>query len=224
MSVFEHPGTGEEDSAQPRLTKRGARTRQKLLDAAEEIFGKKGYYNTSIVDICQAAEVAQGTFYLYFSSKYEIFAELITQLSRDFRRRIREEVAKAKSQAEAQQIGFRTFFEWVKNHRNLYSIVQQSVLVDENLYRSYYERLASGYIKGLEQAMEDGEFRRLDPETVAYCLMGISQFIGMRWVYWEGRDVPEHVLNDAFSFIFDGLKAKDGRAEDEACACGKECS
>jgi len=209
VSGFNPSNTSEDDSTQPRLTKRGARTRQRLLDAAEEIFGKKGYYNASIVDICQAAEVAQGTFYLYFSSKYEIFAELITQLSRDFRRRIREEVARAKSQAEAQQIGFRTFFEWVKNHRNLYSIVQQSVLVDENLYRAYYERLASGYVKGLSQAMEDGEFRPLDPETVAYCLMGISQFIGMRWVYWEGGDVPEKVMNDTFSFIFDGLKAKE---------------
>jgi AcrR family transcriptional regulator len=198
-----------EDGIQLPLTSKGAKTRQKLLDTAEEIFGRKGYFNASIVDITQEANVAQGTFYNYFPSKYAIFSELIRQLSSDFRNRIRQEVANARSFSDAQRIGFRTFFEWVKNHRNLYSIVQQAVLVDENLYRWYYERLAAGYVKGLEEAMKGGEFRRLDAETVAYCLMGISQFIGMRWVYWEDKQVPDHVFEEAMSFIFEGLANKE---------------
>ncbi|GAX89441.1 TetR/AcrR family transcriptional regulator [Effusibacillus lacus] len=194
-----------EESAQLPLTKKGQKTRQKLLQAAEEIFGTQGYFNASVVDITQKANVAQGTFYNYFSSKQMIFEELIKQLSSDFRKEIRMEAAKATNAREAQLIGFRTFFKWVKNHRNLYSIVQQAVLVDEQLYRWYYDRLASGYVKGLQEAMANGEFKELDPETVAYCLMGISQFIGMRWVYWEDQEVPERVLEDMASLIFGGL-------------------
>lgn len=189
----------------PPMTIKGAKTRQKLLDVAEEVFGTKGYFAASIVDITQQAKVAQGTFYNYFSSKYEIFAELLTQLSRDFRSQIRQEVAKAKSHRDAQQIGFRIFFKWVKSHRNLYSIVQQAVLVDESLYRSYYERLAKGYINGLQEAIGEGEFKPLHAETIAYCLMGMSQFIGMRWVYWEGEDVSDQVFDDAMTLIFEGL-------------------
>jgi len=191
------------------VTTKGVKTRQKLLDIAEEVFGTKGYFAASIVDITQQANVAQGTFYNYFSSKYEIFAELLKQLSRDFRSQIKLEVAKAESHEQAQRIGFSVFFKWVQNHRNLYSIVQQAVLVDEELYRSYYERLASGYVNGLEEAMGKGEFKRLHAETVAYCLMGISQFIGMRWVYWEGGEVPEQVFEDAMTLIFAGLAKKE---------------
>ncbi|USG64211.1 TetR/AcrR family transcriptional regulator [Brevibacillus ruminantium] len=187
------------------VTSKGAKTRQKLLDVAEEVFGTKGYFAASIVDITQQAKVAQGTFYNYFESKYEIFAELLTQLSRDFRGQIRQGLAQAKSYEEAQRIGFRVFFTWVQSHRNLYSIVQQAVLVDESLYRAYYERLAKGYVKGLEEAMGAGEFKSLHAETIAYCLMGISQFIGMRWVYWEGKDVPGEVFDDAMTMIFQGL-------------------
>lgn len=189
------------------LTKKGLKTRQKLLETAEEVFGTKGYYEASIVDITQKANVAQGTFYNYFSSKYEIFEELIKQLSKDFRNQIRLEVAKAKTAKEAQMIGIRTFFTWVKIHRNLYNIVQQTVLVNEDLYRWYYERLAQGYVKGLREAMKEGEFKTLDPETVAYGLMGISQFIGMRWVHWENKDVPEEVFADAMKLIFEGLSS-----------------
>ncbi|WP_018130865.1 TetR/AcrR family transcriptional regulator [Effusibacillus pohliae] len=198
------------------LTEKGLKTRQKLLATAEQIFGTKGYFNASVVDITQQANVAQGTFYNYFSSKQMIFEELVRQLSSDFRNEIRVEVAKATSAKEAQMIGFRTFFRWVKNHRHLYSIVQQAVLVDENLYRWYYERLAIGYVKGLQEAMDREEFERLDPETVAYCLMGISQFVGMRWVYWENQDVPECVLETMARFMFEGLEKK------EKPECGRE--
>lgn len=193
-----------EDKQLP-LTKKGIQTRQKLLQTAEEIFGTKGYFNTSIVDITQQADVAQGTFYNYFSSKQMIFEELIKQLSSDFRNEIRMEVAKASNGKEAQIIGFRTFLRWVKSHRNLYSIVQQTVLVDEQLYRRYYDRLASGYVKGLQEAMGKGEFKALDAETIAYCLMGMSQFIGMRWVYWEDQEVPDPVFEDMVTLIFEGL-------------------
>lgn len=187
------------------VTIKGNETRRKLLQTAEETFGTKGYFNTSIVDITQIANVAQGTFYNYFSSKKEIFEELVRQLSRDFRHEIQLNVSKATNAKEAQLIGFRTFFRWLKDHRNLYSIVQQAVLVDENLYREYYERLASGYIKGLELAMTEEEFKQMDHETVAYSLMGISQFIGMRWVYWKNEDVPEEVFETMTTLIFEGI-------------------
>ncbi len=204
-----------EAAAKTPATNKGAKTRQRLLDTAEEIFGRKGYFETSIVDITQQADVAQGTFYNYFSSKYEIFAELVKQLSRDFRGQIKIEVAKAKNHREAQQVGIKAFFKWARAHRNLYSIVQQAVLVDETLYRSYYERLAQGYVSGLEEAMGKGEFKPLHAETVAYCLMGMSQFIGMRWVYWEGEDVPEQVFEDAMTLIFDGLSTNESKGKAE---------
>ena len=188
------------------LTKKGEMTKKKLLDTAEEIFGTKGYFQASIVDITQQADVAQGTFYKYFTSKYEIFEVLVKQLSSDFRKEIRLKVDLAKSEREAQILGFKAFFEWVKNHRHLYSIVQQAILVNEDLYRWYYERLAEGYIKGLQRAMEHGEFKDLNPETVAYCLMGMTQFIGMRWVYWGEKEVPEQVFHDAIELIFNGLR------------------
>lgn len=188
------------------LTKKGEKTRQHLLSVAEEVFGEKGYFNASIVDITQQAKVAQGTFYNYFPSKKAIFEELVRNMSQSFRSEIREAIRSAGSFEESQRIGFRTFFSYVKSHRNLYSIVQQAVLVDEELYRWYYDRLASGYIKGLEEAIGTEEIKKYATETIAYCLMGITQFLGMRWVYWENQPVPDHVLDETIAFIFNGLK------------------
>ena len=38
------------------------------------------------------------------------------------------------------------------------------------------QKLANGFLKSLSAGMEAGEFKRLDKETIAYCLMSIGQF------------------------------------------------
>lgn len=58
-------------------------TREKLLESAKELFSKKGYYETKISDIVEKSGVAQGTFYIYFKSKEEIFLELVKSLHED---------------------------------------------------------------------------------------------------------------------------------------------
>ncbi|MCC3355498.1 TetR/AcrR family transcriptional regulator [Bacillus sp. REN16] len=194
------------NSDQKVLTPKGLETREKLLRAAEEVFGQKGYYETSIVNISQEANVAQGTFYNYFPSKKDIFDELIRQYSRELRLAIKEEMGKAKTFEEAQRKGFKAFFTWVKDRRNLYSIVQQAVVVDKDLYRWYYDKLANGFSKSLSAGIGVGEFKEIDQETVAYCLMSIGQFLGMRWVYWEQQDVPEEAFEAAMTLVFEGLK------------------
>ncbi|MBS4190376.1 TetR/AcrR family transcriptional regulator [Bacillus sp. FJAT-49705] len=188
------------------LTQKGQETREKLLWAAEEVFGQKGYYEASIVNIAQEAKVAQGTFYNYFPSKKDIFDELIRLYSRELRSAIKEEMGQAATYEDAQRKGYQAFFNWVRNHRNLYSIVQQAVVVDQELYRWYYAKLANGFLRSLSSGMAAGEFKELDQETVAYCLMSIGQFLGMRWVYWEKQDVPEEAFDAAMTLIFEGLK------------------
>ncbi len=192
-------------------TGRGEATRQKLLAAAEEVIGTKGYYRTSVVDITLKAGVAQGTFYVYFPSKKNIFEELVKELSHSLRKEISQAVSGVTSRREAEEHGFAIFFSFIKEHRNLYRIVQEVQFVDEELYKWYYRRFAEGYIKGLEAAMTAGEFKRLDAETVAYALIGIAEFLGMRWVLWEKEDVPEKALVTAMSLIMEGLLSNGQR-------------
>ncbi|KAB2336324.1 TetR/AcrR family transcriptional regulator [Cytobacillus depressus] len=187
------------------LTQKGLETRQKLLRAAEEVFGQKGYYEASIVNIAQEAKVGQGTFYNYFPSKKDIFDELIRLYNRELRLYIKEKMANIANYEDAQRIGFQAFFNWVKDRRNLYSIVQQAVVVDQELYRWYYDKLAAGFLKSLSAGINAGDFKNIDIETVAYCLMSIGHFLGMRWVFWEGKDVPEEAFDAAMTLIFNGL-------------------
>lgn len=169
-------------------TVRGQRTRQALLDAAEKVFGELGFHNAGIVEITQQAEVAMGTFYLYFPDKRAIFHELVRTLNQRLRATIQERVAPIDDRIEVEIAGFERFFEFVRQHRNLYRVVLQAETVDEDIYRWHYETLAKGYVRGLRRAQAKGQVRAdLDPETLAYALMGIAETLGMRSVLWEGR-------------------------------------
>jgi AcrR family transcriptional regulator len=54
-----------------------AERRQQILNAARDVFAKRGYHAAKIEDIVAAASIARGTFYLYFEDKRAIFEEIV---------------------------------------------------------------------------------------------------------------------------------------------------
>ena len=176
-------------------TARGTRTRTRLLEAAEKIFAEFGYSEASIVRITEAAGVAQGTFYLYFTSKLEIFEELVEDLNRRVRHAMTEASAGAATRIESERAGFRGFFEFTAEHPALYRIVREAEFVSPNALRLHYSRIVEGYISGLEAAKKNGEIGAIDPEIVAWILMGIGEMVGMRWVLWGGGEAPDGANN-----------------------------
>lgn len=58
-----------------------AEKKTRLLNNAYELFGTKGFSDTSISDIVKKAGVAKGTFYLYFKNKEDIRNQLVTDQS-----------------------------------------------------------------------------------------------------------------------------------------------
>ncbi len=186
-------------------TAHGQKNRQRLLDAAEAVFGEKGYDRASVAEITRRAGVAQGTFYIYFPDKKATFVELVKDLSHRLRAEIAESVAGLTDRLEIERVGLRTFFAFVHHHGNLYRIVRQAEFVDQEIYRWYYRRLAEGYVAGLTQAMREGQIRQMDPECLAYCLMGIADFLGSRYVLWDGDHPPEEVLETMMALIQRGM-------------------
>lgn len=187
------------------VTSRGMRTRQRILNAAEEVFGEKGYDRASIAEITQKAKVAQGTFYIYFPDKKAAFVELVKELNHLVRTECALATAGISDRVEAERVGFNAFFNFVLKRRHLFRIILQAEFVDEDIHRWYYRNFAEGYVRGLSRAMEAGQIRSLDPECLAYCLMGAAQFLGMRWCLWEHQMPPKKALESVVSFVRQGL-------------------
>jgi AcrR family transcriptional regulator len=191
-----------------------------LLEAAEEVFSANGYSESSIVRITERAGVAQGTFYLYFGSKLEIFEELVEDLNRRVRHAMAEAAAGATARIDIERAGFRGFFEFTAEHPALYRIVREAEFVSPRALKLHYTRIVDGYVEGLRAARDNGDVGDIDPAVVAWILMGIGEMVGMRWVLWgdgnsEGAAsdptasgtsrVPDAVFEQMMEFIQRGL-------------------
>jgi AcrR family transcriptional regulator len=202
--------SGADGSAPPRgaRTARGARTRTRLLEAAEQVFTELGYHDASIVKITDAAGVAPGTFYLYFAGKLDIFDELVEDLNRRVRHAMADAAARGQTRTESERLGFEAFFRFTADHPGLYRVLRQAEFVSPRALRLHYERIVAGYSRGLEEAMARGEVATGDPEVLAWALMGVGEMIGLRWILWGEADaIPAPVFEETMKFVQRALDA-----------------
>ncbi|MGH9175949.1 MAG: TetR/AcrR family transcriptional regulator, partial [Vicinamibacterales bacterium] len=191
-------------------TPRGERTRRRILDAAEQEIGRLGFGVASVSGITTAARIAQGTFYVYFKSKEDVLRELVLHMGRLVRSRLSQATAGAADRIDAERLGLRAFLEFVREHPNLYRVVEEAQFINESAYRRYYDDFAGGYSAGLEEAVARREIRAGDAEIRAWALMGMAKALGQRYALWEpGRSLDE-VVEHTMDLICDGLRARGG--------------
>lgn len=179
------------------LTK-GQRTRARILAAAEEVFGQQGYHDASIAEITTLAEVAQGSFYVHFPSKLAIFQELIRSRGEELRATLRAAAAGLKTRAEIERAGFRAFFGWIAEHRDVYKVARLAEFVDPELREHWYRTFADQYAKALRSVIAAGEISETDPEVLAWAIMGAADFIALRFIVWGEDAVLSDSQVDAF--------------------------
>jgi len=186
-------------------TKRGERTRQKILDAAEREIGRKGFAEASISTITAQAAVGQGTFYLYFRSKEDVLRELVLRMGRRLRRHLTLAIADAPNRLEAERRGLRAFLEFVRANTDLYRVVAEAQFVDPEVFQRYYQDFAQSYRAGLIAAEARGEIAPGDAEVRAWALMGISDMVGRRFALWDSKASLRKIAEAAHALILEGL-------------------
>ncbi len=199
-------GTDQSNGQIQPKTARGEATRKAILSAAERVIGERGFNEASIGLITREAGVAQGTFYIYFKSKDEVFSELVLEMGRLVRRALSEATQNIENRLDAEKAGLTAFLEFIRAHPDLYRIIQEALFVDPEAYHAYYHTFAEGYRNGLEAAVKAGQIKPGDADTRAWALMGISRSLGERAVIWGDKTPVEDVVETAHDLIVNGLK------------------
>jgi len=189
-------------------TERGRRTVRKLLEAAAQEFGQRGYHEAAITGITARAGVALGTFYTYFESKEELFRALVRDMSDAVRAHVAEAVAGAPDRLAAERIGLAAFIAFVRKHPELYRIVEEAQFVAEDVYRQHYLTFVEGYRRNLAGARGRGEISDGPDELRGWALIGMSVFLGMRYGIWRQDMPPEQVADLAIDLVSEGLRKR----------------
>jgi AcrR family transcriptional regulator len=189
-------------------TERGRKTLRRVLEAAGAEFGERGYHEAAITGITQRAGVALGTFYTYFESKEEVFRALVQDMSRSVRQHVAEAVKDAPDRIAAERIGLAAFIGFVRQHRELYRIIEEAQFVAADVYREHYRTFVEGYRRNLAAAAARGEIVDGEDEPRAWALIGMSVFLGMRYGVWEEDLSPAEVADVAIDLVAQGLRSR----------------
>ncbi len=159
--------------------------RAQVLRHAKRIFARKGYHRTNVADIIGRAQIARGTFYLYFENKKDLFEELLEQVLSELASRIhRIRLGPAEPSAVEQlRNNLRRVVSYVLSERELTDILlNHSVGFDRELdqrIRQFYDRIAEAIKRSLDLGVAMELVRQCDTKAVAYCILGgIKEVVG----------------------------------------------
>jgi AcrR family transcriptional regulator len=190
-------------------TERGRKTMRAILDAAAHEFGEKGFHDASITGITQRAGVALGSFYTYFDSKDAVFRALVQDMSDQVREHVTPAVRAAPDQIAAERAALLAFLEFVREHKEIYRIIDESEFVDPDRFRAHYSNTATRIAARLRAAAERGEVREDVSDVHAWAIMGMNVFLGMRFCVWDDDVPPARIADTVAELLSHGLAKRD---------------
>lgn len=185
--------------------------RAQLKQAAIEVFSERGYHGAKVSDIVERVGVAQGTFYLYYEGKQQLFGELLD----DFLTLVVEAVSnwepssidtRATLRAELIRVGM-MLTEVLNHHRGLTSIFFKEALAvaqefDDTIHE-FYDTLGAMLTHFNEILCQRGLIEPMNFRILAFVTIGqVERIIAEYVVNQTLEDVELHELVEHLVVLF----------------------
>lgn len=201
-----------------RRQRRSAEIRERLFSAALSLFAKKGFAETTVEDITEAADVGKGTFFNYFPSKDHMliaFGEM--QLAK-----LEAAIAEVRRTNEPipqflRSLGTRMTQEPMRNPEIMRALLQaylSTTRVREAML-DLQKRVQALHTEMIRLGQERGEIRNdIPPEEIAYAF---RQTIFGTVLVWSlfGDATLQARIESAFNLLWTGLTPRSGVTNSE---------
>lgn len=187
--------------------------RQQLLDAAITVFARKGYLETSVDDIIHEADVARGTFYLYFPGKKEIFLAVIDHyfdLTSDLVNRLMAEEWPARLERARFKEHVLAWLRFFAQHRDVAKVIYREAISIDPQFEDRWNRLSETVKDFLSERMsklqEAGQLREtLDPRAWALFMEGIFHAVICNYILQSERPDLDWLAEQWVDFVLWGI-------------------
>jgi AcrR family transcriptional regulator len=199
-------------------TNKGARTRQRILDAAAKLLGERGPDGLATADIAKEAGMSKGSVYYYFTDCEQIVREVVLGEVESMVGRFERAAAQALSAHEALARISDSFMEMLWKDRALIRFVLSRVPLagsmvatdDAEASSELADRLLNLIATQIERGKREGSVRpELDPANTASLLLGVFLAVAACGVK-EAEATPEayeQLRANLLNFVSYGLVA-----------------
>ena len=161
--------------------------RELILRAATRVFARNGYFNSKVADIARAADVADGTVYLYFKSKEEILHSIFDQNMADAIAAGRKLIEQISDPREKLRQIAKLHLQRLGGDRELAIVFQVELRGSTKFMEEFSAAGFAEYLKLLRRIIEEGQrsrvFRKdLNAKVVSKILFGALDEMATNWI------------------------------------------
>ena len=187
--------------------------RSRILQAAIQAFSRDGYHQTRISDIAKAANVADGTVYLYFDGKKELLSRIFEERMSMSLQRGRDELTRIEGATAKLRRIIELHLEGLGENPELATIFQIELrhstrfmeLYSRGHLRDYFQLIA----EILEEGRKEGTIRRdLDTWFATKCIFGVLDEASTNWVLSKKNYRLHGTAKQILDFVLNGLAAE----------------
>ncbi|HEY5926582.1 MAG TPA: TetR/AcrR family transcriptional regulator [Kofleriaceae bacterium] len=188
--------------------------RRQIMNAAKHVFAEAGYHGASIHAIIEKAQIARGTFYLYFESKAVVFDSILDQAMADLRARIHRIEVDDKS-APAPQIQLReqvmATLDYIVRDRPLATLLLSAGHTPDaeaaERLDQFFAEVRDLLRRAMESGMEIGLLRKVDPELAASAMLGMIRGVIEQLIREQTPPAVDAVVNEVLMVALRGVLA-----------------
>ncbi len=173
-------------------------TRERILDAALNIFSRKGYHDTRMDEIVEEASSSKGSIYFHFPNKEKLFIALVDQFADLLERRVTEAIEQEDKGIERVRVALVAVLETFAKYRRPAKILLVQAVglgsVFEKKRLEVTDRFAELIQTYLNEAIEVGDIPTVDTDVVSHAWMGAIYNVVIQWVY-TGEPSQERILD-----------------------------
>ncbi|MFC7364688.1 MULTISPECIES: TetR family transcriptional regulator [Bhargavaea] len=167
--------------------------RERIIHAAIEVFRENGIEKTKISDIVKKAQIAQGTFYLYFPSKLSVMPAIAEKMAARMEEAIRQSVNTENIWTGQLREMIGAVFTVTDEYRDVSTLVYAGLSATEHvreweeIYRPLYMTVSSM----IEEWELQGEIRETDPHRTARLIIGLAESAAEQIYLFDSFDAAE---------------------------------
>ncbi len=185
-----------------------------ILRVAKGLFAEKGYHQTSIEEIADAAEVSTGAVYIYFKNKEDLLIKLMQEIGHQLRQLLGDEFRKSGYSLDSfRNISFAFLKDFCGDHPEWLAIffresVGQSAEVEEQR-RQVFTKVTQDIKAAFVQIAREQGIELVDdskPELIGVCIVGVFERIACHYFLWQ--DHPEDIdalARKSISYMLGGI-------------------
>jgi len=194
-------------ASRSRFERRKARTRHDLLGAAVRVLSDKGFHDTKIADIADAADVGVGTFYLHFETKDALFDALVDETVRRLKTAVDEAQLAARDPIERIRRANTAFCRFAQENREVFRIVFGHAAAYHDVIRRAQDLFAADIEENIRAGIASGALTPVPTAVAAQAVVGMATQILSWWT--EHASIPMETLEDTMTTIaLHGLLAR----------------